>query len=51
MAFQVIVEWVTHGLEAMDIAALSVGRSAAMINCARRVMAGDVFAAESSVLR
>ena len=51
MAFQVIVEWVAHGLEAMGIAVVSVGGSAAMINFARRVMAGDAFEAESSVLR
>ena len=43
MAFQVIVEWVAHGLEAMGIAVVSVGGSAAMINFARRVMAGDAF--------
>ena len=51
MAFQVIVEWVAHGLEAMGIAVVSVGGSAAMINFARRVVAGDAFEAESSVLR
>ena len=51
MAFQVIVEWVAHGLEAMGIAVVSVGGSAAMINFARRVIAGDAFEAESSVLR
>src|SRR5437773_12062537 len=51
MAFQVIVEWVSHGLEAMGIAVVSVGGSAAMINFARRVMAGDALEAESSVLR
>ena len=51
MAFQIIVEWVAHGLEAMGIAVVSVGGSAAMINFARRLMAGDAFEAESSVLR
>jgi len=51
MTFQAIVEWVVHGLEAMGIAVVSVGGSAAMINFARRAMAGDAFEAESSVLR
>jgi uncharacterized membrane protein len=51
MAFPVIVEWVSHGLEAMGIAVVSVGGSAAMINFARRLMAGDAFEAESGVLR
>ena len=51
MAFQVIVEWVAHALEGMGIAVVSVGGSAAMINFVRRVMAGDAFEAESSVLR
>jgi hypothetical protein len=51
MAFQIIVESVAHGIEAMGIAVVSVGRSATMINFARRVMARDVFAAESRVLR
>src|SRR4029453_19617318 len=35
----------------LGIAVVSVGGSAAMINFARRVMAGDAFEAESSVLR
>jgi len=51
MAFQVIVEWVAHGLEVMGIAVVSVGGSSAMISFARRVIAGDAFEAESGVLR
>jgi uncharacterized membrane protein len=51
MAFQVIVEWVAHGLEGMGIAVVSVGGSAAMINFVRRLIAGDAFEAESGVLR
>src|SRR5262245_46367705 len=51
MAFQVIVEWVSHGLEAMGIVVVSVGGSAAMINFARRLMAGNAFEVESGVLR
>jgi len=51
MAFQVIVEWVAHGLEGMGIAVVSVGGSAAMINFVRRLIAGDAFVAESGVLR
>ena len=51
MAFQVIVEWVAHGLEGMGIVVVSVGGSAAMINFVRRLIAGDAFEAESGVLR
>ena len=51
MAFQVIVEWVAHGLEVMGIAVVSVGGSAAMITFVRRLIAGDAFEAESGVLR
>lgn len=51
MAFQVIVEWVAHGLEVMGIAVVLTGGSAAMINFVRRLIAGNVFEAESSVLR
>ena len=51
MAFQVIVEWVAHGLEGMGIAVVSVGGSAAMINFVRRLIAGDAFDTESGVLR
>jgi uncharacterized membrane protein len=51
MVFQVIVEWVAHGLEGMGIAVVTVGGAAAMINFGRRFIAGDAFEAESSVLR
>ena len=51
MAFQVIVEWVAHGLEGIGIAVVSVGGSAAMIDFVRRLIAGDAFQAESGVLR
>ena len=51
MAFEVIVEWATHGLEGMGIAVVSVGGSAAMIDFIRRLVAGDAFEAASGVLR
>ena len=51
MAFQAVIEWVTHGLEGMGIAVVSVGGLAAMVNFVRRLIAGDAFKAESGVLR
>ena len=51
MAFQAVIEWVTHGLEGMGIAVVSVGGLAAMVNFVRRLIAGDAFEAESGVLR
>jgi uncharacterized membrane protein len=51
MAFQTIVEWVTHSLEAMGIAVVSMGGLAAMISFVRRLIAGDAFEATSGVLR
>ena len=51
MAFQAIIEWVAHGLEGMGIAVVSIGGLAAMIAFVRRLIAGDAFDAESSVLR
>src|SRR2546422_9095462 len=51
MAFQTIIEWVAHGLEAMGIAVVSAGGMAAIANFGRRLIAGDAFEAESGVLR
>lgn len=51
MTFSVVIEWVAHGLEGMGIAVVSVGGSAAMVNFVCRLIAGDAFEAESSVLR
>jgi uncharacterized membrane protein len=51
MAFQTIIEWVAHGLEAMGIAVVSAGGLAAIANFGRRLIAGDAFEAESGVLR
>jgi hypothetical protein len=39
MAFQMIIEWVAHGLEAMGIAVVAVGGAAAMITFVRRLIA------------
>jgi hypothetical protein len=38
LAFQTIVEWVAHGLEAMGIAVVSVGGLAAIASFGRRVI-------------
>jgi uncharacterized membrane protein len=51
MVFQTIIEWVAHGLEAMGIAVVVFGGLAAMVGFFRRLLAGDEFEAESSVLR
>ena len=51
MAFQAVIEWVAHGLEGMGIAVVAAGGLAAIINFARRLIAGDAFEAESGVLR
>ena len=51
MAFQTIIEWVAHGLEAMGIAVVLCGGLAAMVGFVRRLLAGDAFEAESGVLR
>lgn len=51
MAFQTIIEFVAHGLEAMGIVVVFVGGLMAIVNFLRRLIAGDAFDAESSVLR
>ena len=51
MAFEMIVESVAHVLEGMGIAVVAVGGSAAITTFVRRLIAGDVFDAESRVLR
>ncbi len=51
MVFQSIIEWVAHGLEGMGIAVVSAGGLAAIVNFVRRLIAGDAFDVESSVLR
>jgi uncharacterized membrane protein len=51
MAFQAIIEFVAHGLEAMGIVVVSVGGLVAIVNFLRRFIAGNAFEAESSVLR
>ena len=51
MAFQVIIEWVAHGLEGMGIAVVAAGGLAAIVSFVRRLIAGDAFEAESGVLR
>ena len=51
MAFQTIIEWVAHGLEAMGITVVSVGGLAAISNFCRRLIAGDAFEAGSGILR
>ena len=51
MAFQSVIELVAHALEGMGIAVVAVGGLAAIVNFARRLIAGDAFEAESGVLR
>jgi len=51
MAFQTVIELVAHSLEVMGIGVVSVGGLAAVINFCRRLIAGDAFEAENSVLR
>ena len=51
MLFQSIVEWVTHALEGMGIVVVALGGSAALVGFSRRLIAGNAFEAESSVLR
>jgi len=51
MAFQVVVEWVAHGLEGMGITVVAVGGLAAMVKLVRGLIAGDAFDAASGVLR
>ena len=51
MAFQSIIEWVAHGLESMGIAVVSLGAVAVLVGFGRRLIAGNAFEAEGSVLR
>jgi len=51
MPFQAVVEWVAHGLEAMGIAVVAAGGSAAIIAFVRRLIAGEAFEAGGDVLR
>ena len=51
MAFQSVIELVAHALEGMGMAVVAVGGLAAIVNFARRLIAGDAFDAESGVLR
>ena len=51
MAFQTIVEFVAHGLEAMGIVVMAAGGLVAMVSFVRRLVAAQAFEAETSVLR
>jgi uncharacterized membrane protein len=51
MTFQVMIEIVARCLEGMGIAVVSIGGVAAIVNFARRLIAGDAFEADSSALR
>ena len=51
MAFQSVIEFVAHALEGMGIAVVAAGGLAAIVNFARRLIAGDAFEAESGALR
>ena len=51
MPFQLVVEWVTHALEAMGIGVVAFGAVAALVGFGRRLLAGSAFDAEGSVLR
>jgi uncharacterized membrane protein len=51
MAFQDIVEFVAHGLEAMGIVVMAAGGLVAMVSFVRRLVAAQAFEAETGVLR
>ena len=51
MAFQTIIEFVVHGLEAMGIVVIVVGAYVAMISFVRRLVAGCAFEACAGVVR
>jgi len=51
MAFQSIIEWAAHGLECMGIAVVFAGGVVAIVNFSRRLVGGDAFESESSMLR
>jgi uncharacterized membrane protein len=51
MAFQTIVEFVAHGLEAMGIVVMAFGGLVAMVSFVRRLVAAQAFEAETGVLR
>src|SRR5439155_11229754 len=51
MTFQVMIELVARCLEGMGIAVVFAGGVAAIVNFARRLIAGDAFEAGSSTLR
>ena len=51
MTFQSVIELVAHAFEGMGIAVVAVGGLAAIVNLARRLIAGDAFEAESGALR
>ncbi|MEP7309120.1 MAG: DUF1622 domain-containing protein [Acidobacteriota bacterium] len=51
MAFQTIIEWAAHGLEAMGIAVVTAGGVVAMVGFLRRLVIGDAFEAGTGVLR
>ena len=51
MAFQSVIELVARALEGMGITVVAIGGLAAIVNFARRLIAGDAFEAEGGVLR
>lgn len=51
MAFQSVIELVAHVLEGMGIAVVAAGGVAAVVNFARRLVAGDAFEPQSGMLR
>lgn len=51
MAFQTIVEFVAHGLEAMGIVVMAAGGLVAMVSFVRRLVAAQAVEAETGVLR
>lgn len=51
MAFQTIVEFVAHALEAMGIVVMAAGGLVAMVSFVRRLVAAQAFEAETGVLR
>jgi uncharacterized membrane protein len=51
MAFQTIVEYVAHGLEAMGIVVIAIGGIVSIVTFIRRLIAGDAFEEEARVRR
>jgi uncharacterized membrane protein len=51
MAFQGIVEFVAHGLEAMGIVVMATGGLVAMVSFVRKLVAAQAFDAETGILR